>query len=281
MTVFLTYDQAELDRQYNHQAWVPSAAEIIRRYGQESEAVRSRVGEPACLAYGPSAAETLDLYRVADERRPVHVFIHGGAWRNLGKRESAFPAETFLRAGAHFAAIDFALLPAVTLDQMADQVRRAIAWLYRHAEEIGVDRDRIYVSGHSSGAHLCALAAETAWADYDCPDGIIKGAVCISGIYDLKPVRLSARNDYVRLDHRLEFALSPILHTNRLGCDVIVGFGDRESDEFQRQAKEFARVAGRRATLIECAGLNHFETAETLSDPRHAISLAALRQMQG
>jgi arylformamidase len=280
MTVFLHYDQAALDRQYDQRAWAPNAAEVIRRYAVNSDLARARLGEPQSCKYGPSGAETLDLYSSGQAQAPLHVFIHGGAWRLLSKRESAFAAEMFVRAGAHFAALDFALLPAASLAVMAAQVRRAIVWLYQNAQTIGADRERIYISGHSSGAHLAALAAVTDWPrQYGLPAGIVKGALCASGIYDLAPVRLSARNEYLRLDDELEQTLSPQRHLDRLGCDLIIAFADGDSDEFRRQAESFARSAGARARLLEAKCLNHFELAEMLADPDGLLGGAALAQM--
>lgn len=280
MTVFLDYDQAELDRQYDQRAWAPNAAEVIRRYAANSDKVRSRLGEPQTCAYGPSGAEKLDLYRAAGRQAPLHMFIHGGAWRLLSRRESAFPAEMFVRAGVHFAALGFALLPTVSLSDMAAQVRGAIAWVYQNAETIGADRDRIYICGHSSGAHLAALAAVTDWSrQYGFPAGIVKGAICASGIYDLWPVRLSARNDYLRLNAETEQALSPQRHLDRLSCDLVVACAEFDSDEFRRQARHFARAAGARARLVEANGLNHFEIAETLADHAALLGRAALQQI--
>ena len=277
MTVFRDYDQGQLDRQYDQRAWAANAAEVIRRYDENSDRVRARLGEPQAFSYGMSDAETLDLYRCATSNAPLHVFIHGGAWRLLGKHGSAFPAAAFVNAGAHFVAVGFALLPAVTLGEMASQVRGAIAWLYRNAGTIGADANRIYLSGHSSGGHLAALAAVTDWSRYDLPADVVKGALCASGIYDLRPVRLSARNDYVRLDENSEHALSPIRHLDRLGCDLVVARAEFDSDDFRRQAAEFAAVSG--ARLIEGKGLNHFEIAETLADPGGVLGMAALTQM--
>src|SRR5262245_1938820 len=199
-TVFRGYDQGELDRQYDQRAWAPNAIELINRYAADSAAVRKRMGAPDTYDYGDTRDQSLDLFRAHRVPAPIHVFIHGGAWRLLSARDSAFPAETFVRAGAHYVALDFALLPRVSLDLMVGQVRSAIAWLYRYADQFGGDRNRIYVSGHSSGAHLAGVVATTDWTRGGLPPDLIKGAVCCSGIYDLEPVRLSARNDYVQLD---------------------------------------------------------------------------------
>jgi arylformamidase len=281
--VFRDYDQAELDRQYDQRAWAANAIELINRYAADSAAVRKHLGEPDTYDYGDTRAESLDLFRTHRKPAPVHVFIHGGAWRQLSARDSAFPAETFVRAGAHYVALDFALLPQVPLDRMVDQVRSAIAWLHRYAVQFGGDPDRIFVSGHSSGAHLAAAVATTDWkARFRLPQDVIKGVLCCSGIYDLEPVRRSARNDYVQLDEALVEVVSPIRHLANLRCPVVVGVGEHESDEFKRQAREFAAAVERQGVaveLVEGAGLNHFEIVTTLASPTGLLGRVALHQM--
>jgi arylformamidase len=281
--VFLHYTSAELDRQYDQRAWAANAEEVIRRYGEESDAVRRRLGAPLSCRYGPTPAETLDVYRTGAARAPVHVFVHGGAWRLLSKRESAFAAELFVHAGAHFVALDFALLPQVNLAEMVAQVRRALAWLFGNAPAFGGDPGRIFVSGHSSGSHLAGNLVVTDWAGaFGLPPDLIKGAVCASGIYDLRPVRLSARSRYVHLDDAMEQDLSPIRHLDRLHCPVFTAYGAFESDEFKRQSRAFAdaiAASGRPMEAVEAASLNHFELAETLGRADGILGAAALRQM--
>ena len=283
--VFRDYDQAELDRQYDQRAWAANAIALINGYSIDSEIVRERLGEPEVHAYGEGRAETLDLFRTQRPNAPIHVFVHGGAWRTLGKRDSAFAAEHLVRSGAHFAALDFALLPYVSLDEMVWQVKSAIAWLYRNAAALGADPERIFVSGHSSGAHLAAAAITGDWkAEFDLPFETVKGAVCCSGIYDLEPVRRSRRNRYVQLDERQVEALSPIRHVGHLACPVVIACGEHESDEFKRQARDFAAAIERHRVpvaleLVEGPGLNHFEIINTLGAPTGLLGQLALRQM--
>ena len=283
MKAFLDYDQAELDRQYDQRAWAPNAVEVINRYAADSEAVRRRLGEPETHPYGEGRAATLDLFRAHRPHAPIHVFIHGGAWRTLGKRDSAFAAETFVRAGAHFVALGFELLPVATLDEMVEQVRSAIAWIFRNADRLGGDPGRIFVSGHSSGAHLAGTVVTTDWrAQFRLPPDVVKGALCISGTYDLEPVRRSARNAYVQLDAGMVDRLSPARHADNIACPVVVGTGERESDELKRQARDFAALAEGRGVpvrLIEGAGLNHFEIINTLASPFGLLGRMALQQM--
>jgi arylformamidase len=279
--VFLHYSQAELDRQYDQRAWAPNGPEVIRRYTENSDKVRETLGDPLVFSYGPTAAETLDVYVTSAANAPIHVFIHGGAWRLLSKRDSAFAAENFVRAGAHFVAVDFALLPHVTLTDMVAQVRRAIGWTYRNAHTFGGDPTRLHVSGHSSGGHLAGCVAVTDWAALGLPRDVVKSTICASGMYDLLPVRLSARNDYVKLTPETAHALSPIRHLDKLSGPVFVGYGSLESDEFKRQSRDFAAALGARlaAPAAEYEGLNHYEVVDTFADPRTRLGRAALDLM--
>jgi arylformamidase len=259
--VFRDYDQKALDDQYEQRVWVPHADEIIRRYAVASDRVRDKLGEPRVERYGPSPPETLDIYGSGSK---AFVFVHGGAWRRQSSREQAFPAEAIIEAGAAYVALNFANLPTVTLPEMADQVRRGIEWVGKNLS------DQLVLCGHSSGAHLsgCALTRIPS----------IRKALLVSGVYDLLPVRLSARNDYVRLDERLEHEYSPIRHADRIRCPVTVAWGEKEGAEFFRQSKEFAEKLG--APTILGKGLNHFEIIETLADSRSPLGRAALNMLQ-
>lgn len=283
MKLYLDYDQAELDRQYTQTVWAANADEIIGWYGAESAAARARLAHRAGVRYGDSEAETLDLFPTDRPNAPVHVFVHGGAWKILTRSESSFAAGTFVRAGAHFIALNFATIPAARLPEMVAQVRRGLAWAHRNARSFGGDPARIHVSGHSSGAHLVAAALTTQAPEFaGAPGGIVKGALCASGIYDLEPVLLSHRGDYLKLDAREARDLSPIRNLDRLSAPIIVAHGGKESAEFQRQATSFAdaaETAGRLGGRIFAAGDNHFEISRTLAQPDGCLAAAALRQM--
>jgi arylformamidase len=257
--VFREYTQAELDAQYEQRAWAPNADEVIRRYGAATEAARERLGLPRTEPYGKTAAETLDIYGDLRSGAPALVFVHGGAWRRMSKREGGFAAETFVRAPAAYVALDFALLPTVTLAEMVDQVCRGVSWVCERTE-------RVVLCGHSSGAHLAACALLRVHG--------IRAALLVSGIYDLLPVRLSARNDYVRVDDAAEQAFSPIRHVERIGCPVTLAWAEHDNAEFTRQSREFAAALGVPGIVVP--GTNHFEAIETLTDPRSLLAQAGL-----
>jgi arylformamidase len=282
--VFLDYDQATLDAAYDQSAYATNREQLIRRRISDSELARRRIGDPERVAYGPTEIERLDIYRTGSVAAPVFVFIHGGAWRSGRSKEFATPAEMFLSAGAHYIVPDFAWVQDVggSLTVLAEQVRRAIAWVCENAARIGIDTARLYVGGQSSGGHLAAVALTTDWQrDFGLPADI-KGGMCISGMYDLTPVRLSARNAYVAFDDATVAALSPIRHLDQLRAPLIVAYGTCETPEFQRQNREFAaavEAAGKQVRLLVGDHYNHFELPETLGNPYGLLGRAALELM--
>jgi len=284
--VWLDLDQAELDAAYDQTVWAANREQVVRRFAAQSEAARARLGAPRRFAYGPTPVEGLDLYATTRPNAPVNVLIHGGAWRAGLAKNYAFAAELFVRAGAHFVVPDFAAVQDVggSLMPMADQVRRAVAWVYRNARSFGGDPDRLYVSGHSSGAHLAAVVLTTDWVhELELPADIVKGGLCSSGMYDLRAVRLSARSGYVKFSDEMEQALSPQRHLDRLTAPVIVSHGTLESPEFQRQARDFATAltaAGKPVTFLVGEDYNHFEVIETLATPYGLLGRAVLEQMK-
>jgi arylformamidase len=284
--VFLDYTQAELDAAYTQAAYQPNIQQLRDRWVTNSERTRTRIGQPLRREYGPSEIEGLDIHRAtAPVPTPIFVFMHGGAWRAGSAKAYAAPAEMFIRAGAHYVAPDFALVQDCggSLFPMAEQVCRAIAWVYRNAASFGGDPDRLYVGGHSSGAHLAAVALTTDWQRrFGLPPDIIKGGLVSSGMYDLVPVRLSHRASYVKFTDEMVAELSPIRHLGHLHAPLIVAYGSYETPEFQRQGRDFAtavKAAGKPVELLVGDNYSHLELPETLCNPYGLLGSAALGQM--
>jgi arylformamidase len=283
--VYLDYDQAALDAAFDQIVYAPNQPQIHLRNVANSDAVRARIGQPRRYAYGPSPVEHLDVYPARRPNAPIFVFVHGGAWKTTGTERYGFAAESFVQAGAHFVLPQFSGVEEAggSLLVMAAQVRSAIAWVYRHAAELGGDPERIYVGGHSSGAHLTGVVTITDWSAFDVPSTIVKGALCCSGMYDLVPVSLSNRSSYVRFDDETIEQLSTLRHVDRIHIPVVVAYGTCETPEFQRQNRTFAAAlegAGKPVELLVGAGYNHFELIETLGNPFGVVGRAALELMQ-
>jgi arylformamidase len=282
--VWLDMDQKELDDAYDQSVYAPNQAEVAKRRAAASARAIQRIS-PQRIAYGPTEIEKLDIYKSKRTNAPINIFIHGGAWRNGRSKDHAFPAEMFTAAGAHFVVLDFVAVQDAggNLMPMAEQVRRGIGWVYKNAASFGGDPNRIYISGHSSGAHLAGVALITDWKkDFAVPPDFIRGALLISGMYDLKAPRLSKRSEYVKFDDAMEEALSTQRHLDRISTPIVIAHGTLETPEFQRQSRDFAaalKAAGKPVQFIIGEGLNHFEMAETLGNPFGLAGRAALEQM--
>jgi arylformamidase len=283
--VWRDMDQRALDDAYDQEVYASNRALIVRRRIAASERARAALGAPLRLAYGPSEFEQLDLFRTHAANAPVNVFVHGGAWRRNRAADYALQAEPLVRAGAHAVIIDF-----INVDQaggnlfaMYEQVRRALAWVWRNAETLGGDRSRIYISAHSSGLHLAACVLTRGLREEGLPTDAFKGALLLSGMYDLKPVRLSKRSTYVKFTDAMEEILSPQRHLDGLSTPLILAHGTEETPEFIRQTREFfaaVHAAGKPAELIVGDGYNHFELLETLANPYGLLGRAELAQMR-
>jgi arylformamidase len=284
--VWMDMDQPELDAAYDQLFYAPLQAQITNRYASNSDEARARVGKPQRESYGPTEVEKLDIFRTTRANAPIFVFIHGGAWLGGEAKNYAFAAELFMNAGAHYVVLDFTSIRAANGDLrvMADQVRRGVAWVYKNAAAFGGDPDRLYVGGHSSGGHLCGVTIVTDWSkEFGLPADIIKGGLCMSGLYDMKPVRLSKRSSYVKFDDDMEATMSSQRHLDLLRAPIVVTYGTNETPEFQRQNRDFAaavKAAGKQADLIEARNYNHFEMCDSLGNPYGPNGRAALALMK-
>jgi arylformamidase len=283
--IWLDMDQQELDDAYDQAVYAPNRDQLGKRRLANSAAARLRIGAPERFAYGPTPIEGLDAYRTKKPNSPVGIFIHGGAWRNGQASEFTYLAEPFIHAGANFVVLDFTNIDDAggSLFPMVDQVRRAVGWVYRNAEKFGGDRNRLFLISHSSGSHLGGCVVTHDWAKDGLPRDILKGAALSSGMYDLKPVRLSKRSKYVKFSDEMEAALSAIRHLDKLHTPLVLTYGTYETPEFQRQTREFAaavKAAGKPVELMVGEGYNHFEMLETLANPYGLLGRAVLGQMK-
>jgi arylformamidase len=292
-------DQRELDDAYDQLVYAPNRDQLTKRRIINSAAARKRIGEPLRFAYGPTPVEGLDVFcptpsltSAASGRgkegdaggAPVAIFVHGGAWRSGRSSDYSFVVEPFVRAGGNFVVLDFVSVEETggSLFPMVEQVRRAIGWVYRNAAKFGGDCHRLYLISHSSGSHLAGCAVTHDWSKDGLPRDIIKGATLSSGMYDLKPVRLSKRSAYVKFTDAMEHELSAIRHLDRLATPLTVSYGSYETPEFQRQTRDFAaavKAAGKPLEVLVGEAYNHFEMLETLANPYGLLGRAVLGQI--
>jgi arylformamidase len=269
--IYLDYTQEELNRQYEHRSIVPDSDEFIARNEADSARIRAAADGQLDVAYGPDPDQLLDIYPAkGNGLLPVVVFFHGGRWSRGGKESNIESLATYNAAGVHFVSVGFTLIPNITMDGLVGQCRDAIAWLWHNAQSFGGDRDRLFVMGKSSGGHLGGMMVVTDWkVERGLPPDVIKGALLVSGMYDLEPVRLSFRNGFLHLDEESAMRNSPILHIPDHGCPLVVGYGAQETDEFQRQSRTFAaawRERGLTCQLVEMEARHHHSINADLCD---------------
>lgn len=284
------------EQHYNARAAVPEHPELIARWLKRSQDWRNRATGRYDLAYGASPAERLDLFPCAADNAPLLVFIHGGYWQALDKNDFSFVAEPYVEAGASVAIVNYGLCPSVTLDDIVQQMRRAICWLYENSSVLGFDRARMHVSGHSAGGHLAAMLVTTDGAECaskapdkegeeaagPLPGDVIKGAISVSGLFDLAPLIETTMNEKIGLDGESARRLSPSLLQPRPDAKLLVAVGEWEGSGFFWQVDSILRawadhdIAIERMTLLGC---NHFSALDRLADPASLLFRAVAGTM--
>lgn len=274
-------DGAWHDRMYNNRELVPGYAAFLARWASESEQARDAGPCELDVPYGDGPGETLDIFPAPHAEAPVLVFIHGGYWRALDKKDQSFVGPAFTRDGACVVLPNYALCPAVTVPQIVVQVARAVAWTWHHIGRYGGDRRRIVVAGHSAGGHLAAMTLACLWPQLDAalPRDVVRSALAISGLHDLDPIM---RTPFLQPDLRLTdeqvLRASPArLPPPKQGTLYSVAGGD-ESAEYHRQNRLIQEAwGGRRVPVCEILpGLNHFSVLDALVEPSHRLHQLAV-----
>ena len=276
----------ELEREYSPSSCIADIGVYLRLYTERSEAARRLSPRLSTLEYGPDPEEKLDWFPAGrTPGRGLHAYIHGGYWQELGKSDSSFPAVGLNQAGFDFAALSYGLAPAATLDQMVERCRRAVAWIHGRAEQLGIRRG-IYLSGCSAGAHLAAMVLLTDWRkQFGLESSPLAGALLLSGIYDLEPIRLTYINRPLGLDAPGAARNSPL----RISAapsqlpPTLIAVGENETAEFKRQSRVLAdhlERLGAPVSHVEAAGRNHFDLIFDIGDRSTQLGSAIDEQMR-
>jgi arylformamidase len=277
-------EQDLLSREYNNRQLVPDHPQYFARWADGSARARATMTCYLDRDYGPTPGEKLDIFPARKGDGSALMFIHGGYWRSLDKRDFAYLAPAWVDAGVSLVLVNYDMCPTVTVEEIVRQMLRASAWLYRHAEEYGMDEDRLFVSGHSAGAHLTAMMMAALWPVYESqlPRDLFKGGLAVSGIYDLRPlVQVGFLNTDLRLDEAAALRVSPAFLPPATRAPLFTCVGGAESSEFKRQN---ALIAQRwRSTVagdIAMPGHNHFSVVDELANPASPLFAGAKRMMK-
>lgn len=262
-------DPAVLSKLYNNRDLVPDHAQHFARWAEGSQKARATMTCHLDLRYGEMPGETIDLFPSRRGDGSCMMFIHGGYWRSLDKRDFSFLAPAFVTGGISLAVVNYDLCPKVSMEEIVRQMLRASRWLWLHAEEYGMDQDRLYVSGHSAGGHLTAMLMTALWPVFDAnlPKDLWKGGLAISGLYDLRPITsVDWLNVDLRLDAESALRLSPAFLPTATRAPVMTAVGGDESSEFLRQNALLAeRWKSAFAGDLTVKGANHFSVMDALA----------------
>ena len=273
----------QVEKQYNPRASVPNfEAQALAR---DADSVQARVELDGVLdlRFGPNPLEVLDVFRQPSAiAAPVQIYFHGGYWRAQHKENFSFVARPLVAAGAVAVIVSYDLCPDVTLDDIVAEAKRALRWTFENIARYGGDPDRIHISGSSAGAHLCAMLLAHNWSAEGLPADLVKGAVPITGIYDLEPVLHITVNAEIRLDPEMAKRNSPLFLPVHGRPPVLVAVGAAETERWIAESQAYAehlRRAGVPVTYLESPGDNHFSVTARLRQADNDLVRGMLAQM--
>ena len=265
----------ELEKQYNLRAGRPDYdVTVIPDWTVRSEQAREKLSGRLDIRYGDGEKQKLDLFSSGDPKAPLLVYLHGGYWQRGDKSIYSFLAVPFTERGVNVAVIGYDLCPAVTITRISEEAREALAYLWRHADDLGINRERITVMGHSAGGHITEMMMGTNWPAYsaDLPKTLIRSGIPVSPLSLLEPVRLTSLNDNVRMDAEEAAAESPMLnHPPLTDAPQLLVVGGKETTEFHRQARMYQSAfaaAERKIDFYIVPDVDHFDELNVLADPK-------------
>ena len=277
-------ERLTLSQLYNNRELVPEHPQFLARWTEASARARSTLTCQLDRRYGTQPGETVDIFPARNGDGTGLMFIHGGYWRALDKKDFSFLAPAWVDAGVSVAIVNYDLCPRVTMEEIVRQMLRASRWLWQNAEQCGMARDRLYVAGHSAGGHLTAMLMSALWPQFDraLPKDLWKGGLAISGLYDLRPMlEVDWLNGDLRLDAASALKLSPAFLPPATRAPVMTAVGGDESSEFLRQTALLgSRWREAFAGDIPMPRTNHFSVIDGLAEPDSALFAGARRLMK-
>jgi len=274
---YKAYPQDELEFQYNPRVSVPEFPQLAEVRSAKSRRVRDSAKSWLNIAYGTSPREALDIYAGEKAGGPALVYIHGGYWRSGSKEDNANFVPAFTQRGATVALVEYDLCPQVTVTDIVRQTRASISWVFHNIARYGADPSKLYISGHSAGGHLTAMALAHDWQTESLPTDFIKGAVAMSGVYDLDMVMHISANEQIGMTPEIAKQNNTFLSPPRVNCPVLIAVGSAEPEGWKHMSRdyfEFCKQSGLKTEYLEVPGANHYTMSEHLGDPNSPLTQA-------
>ncbi|MAF48249.1 MAG: alpha/beta hydrolase [Rhodospirillales bacterium] len=264
-------DDETIEHHFNPRLTVSNAMELLTELPERAARARPGLNGTYDVRYGPAPKETFDIFAATDDTGgstpPAQIFIHGGYWRMMDKSDHSHLASDVTAGGVTHISLNYDLCPEVTLDTIVEQIRRAVIYIYSNAGALGIDGDRLYISGHSAGGHLTAMMMRQDWPAAGLPKDIFKGALPISGIFEPEAIMHTSINDDVRLDLEMAQRNGLLDEPPTVPAPVLAIVGDDEPEGFHEQSAAYVahcRSAGLKAGMVSIAGANHFTVLDRI-----------------
>jgi arylformamidase len=264
-------DRAALDAAYNNTAAVADSPDWLARWEKLSAVVRSGPRARRDIVYASRPRARFDYFASGALKPPLFVFIHGGYWQRNDKNMFAFVAEGPRAHDIDVALLGYTLAPQARLTDIVAEIRRALTVLCERADDLGFDRDRLFVGGWSAGGHLTAIVSD---------HPAFRGGIPISGIFDLEPIALNYLNEKLALDESEIATLSPLRVLRERAPPLRMFVGGDELPELKRQSAIYAETAHKRGlpvSLTVLSGRHHYSILDELAQPGGAIARALVQ----
>lgn len=225
------------------------------------------------IAYGPEPRQRLDVYtpvRPQAAAHPVVVFFYGGSWQSGSRAYYRFIGEALTAHGAVTVVVDHRLYPEVVFPAFVADAAQAVAWVNGNIAAFGGDPDRIFLMGHSSGAHIAALLAtdRTYLRRVNVPTASVRGLIGLAGPYAIDPFRYrSTRPIFAGL--ATPAPMQPLSFVTGGEPPMLLLHGSRDETVYPANSHALAaavRTAGGEAEVVE-ADSGHIELVLTLVRP--------------
>ena len=279
--IYGNYNQEELDLEYDMRRRCPHFAETFASMEIHNKRVVSNYECLLDVSFGKSTGEKLDIWP-GRGGAPILLFIHGGYWKAFDKDMFRFMAERFIEVGVCVVLNNYDLCAKVTMDEITRQNREALSWIYKNASRFGGDQGRIHVTGHSAGGHLTGMLMATNWEDYGLPFDVVNGAVPLSGLFDLEPLRVSYLNDDLHMNKDESRRNSPLLNIPKWMPPTVVAVGGGETNEFRRQSRIYTdecRKNGFDVSYLEVGNHDHVNVAGEYRNKLSPLTSTIFSQM--
>lgn len=283
--IYKTFDQTELNRQYNNREAVKDFPKYVQRWNEQSLHFRNEAIGHLDLSYGEHEREKLDIF-IPKKLSPlarVVVFFHGGYWQAMDKSAFSFIAKPFTEQGFITVLPNYPLAPNVSMHELIESCRKSIAWLFHNIEQYGGNPRRLHISGHSAGGHITAMMLSSDWSQYshDIKESIYS-ACSLSGLFELEPIRLTYLNNKLNLQSEDVKKLSPMYLNPGKSVPFLAAVGEEESEEYHDQSKELAtqwHELGADTEYLSVTGTNHFSILDAFCDQKSALRQALIEMV--